>query len=76
MYQFPTTKQKCSSYNSIKTSFLAVVIASVPFLFKFHETQVMLILILIAVQYSQNAVFTLKKVQIFKINPHQVLTTQ
>ena len=31
--QFPTTKQQFSSYNSIKTAFLAVVIAPAPFLF-------------------------------------------
>ena len=31
--QFPTTKQQFPSYNSIKTAFLAVVIAPAPFLF-------------------------------------------
>ena len=46
----------------IKTSFLAVVIASVPFLISYSfETQIMLILILIDVQYPQNAVFNFEK---------------
>ena len=39
------------------------------------ETQVMLILILIDVQYSQNAVFSFKNFRIVKITPSQVLHT-
>ena len=51
------TKQQFSSYNPLKTAFLAVVIAPDPFLFKIPYSlgiQFMLILILIDVQYSQN----------------------
>ena len=46
-----------------KTSFLGVVNAPVPFLFQSYSlyTQVMLILILIDVQYSQKAVFRFEK---------------
>ena len=58
------TKQQFSSYNPIKTAFLAVVIAPAPFLFKIPyslDTQFMLILILIDVQYSQKAVFNFEK---------------
>ena len=58
------TKQQFSNYNPIKTAFLAVVIASAPFLFKIPyslDTQFMLILILIDVQYSQKAVFNFEK---------------
>ena len=50
-----TTKQQFSSYNPIKTAFSAVVITPTPFLFKIpysFDTQFMLILILIDVQYS------------------------
>ena len=57
------TKQQFSSYNPIKTAFLDVVIAPAPFLFKIPyslDTQFMLILILIDVQYSQKAVFNLR----------------
>ena len=44
----------------MKTSFLAVVIAPVPFLFQLHlHTQVILILNLMVVQYLQNVVFSL-----------------
>ena len=48
----------------MKTSFLAVVIAPVPFFVLIShsfETQAMLILILINVKYSQNAVFSFEK---------------
>ena len=48
----------------MKTSFLAVVIAPVPFFVLIShsfETQAMLILILIDVKYSQNAVFSFEK---------------
>ena len=58
------TKQQFSSYNPIKTAFLDVVIAPAPFLFKIPyslDTQFMLILILIDVQYSQKAVFNFEK---------------
>ena len=54
-----STKWDSSSYNPMKTSFLAVVIVPVPFLF--FDVQVMLILILIDVQYSQNTVFSFGK---------------
>ena len=54
-----STKWDSSSYNPTKTSFLAAVIAPVPFLF--FDVQVMLILILIDVQYSQNTVFSFGK---------------
>ena len=53
-----------SSYNLMKTSFLAVVIAPVPFFVLIShsfETQAMLILILIDVKYSHNAVFSFEK---------------
>ena len=61
--QFPLTEQQFSSYNLIKTAFLAVVIAPASALFLFHtlDTQVMLILTLIDVQYSQKAVFSFEK---------------
>ena len=61
----------------MKTSFLAVVIAPVPFLFQLHlHTQVILILNLMVVQYLQNVVFSLlKKVRIVKFTPTQVPTT-
>ena len=58
------TKQQFSSYNPLKTAFLAVVIAPALFLFKIPyslDTQFMLILILIDVQYSQKAVFNFEK---------------
>ena len=43
-------------------SFLAVVIAPVPLLISYpFDSQVMLILILIDIQYSQNAVFSFEK---------------
>ena len=48
----PPTKQQFSHYNTIKTAFLAVVIAPAPFLVLISyslDTQVMLILILIDV---------------------------
>ena len=51
------TKSQFNPIKKIKTSFLAVVIATVPFLYS-SETQAMLIWILIDVQYSQNAVFS------------------
>ena len=60
----PPTKKIFLNYNPIKTSFLAVVIAPVPFMFLISysfDTQVMLILILIEVQYSQNAVLSFEK---------------
>ena len=60
----PPTKKNFLNYNPIKTSFLAVVIAPVPFMFLVSysfDTQVMLILILIEVQYSQNAVLSFEK---------------
>ena len=64
MYTYvpPTTKQQFSSYNLIKTAFLAVVITAAPFLFYFHtlDTQVISILILINVQYSQKAVYKIE----------------
>ena len=44
---YPPTKQQCSYYNPTKTSFLAVVVASVPFPFD--------------VQYLQNGVFSFEK---------------
>ena len=61
----PLTKQQFSSYNPIKTAFLAVVIALAPSIFVLIsfslDTQVMLIFILIDVQYSQEAVFSFEK---------------
>ena len=63
-FLFPPTK---SQFNPIKkTPFLAVVIAPVPFFeisYSF-ETKIMLILILIDVQYLQNAVFSFEKFSI------------
>ena len=60
-YYLPT-KSQFNLINKIKTSFLAVVIAAVATIFVliFYslETEIMLILILIDVQYSQNAVFS------------------
>ena len=60
-YSLPT-KSQFNLINKIKTSFLAVVIAAVATIFVliFYslETEIMLILILIDVQYSQNAVFS------------------
>ena len=58
------TKQQFSSYIPIKTAFLAVVIAPAPFLFKIPyslDTQFMLILILIDIQYSQKSLFNFEK---------------
>ena len=53
----PPKELEC--YNPIKTSFLAAVIAILPsYLF---YTQVMLILILINIHYSQNVVFSFEK---------------
>ena len=58
----PSLQKSIQPNKKIKTSFLAVVIASVPFLISYSfETQIMLILILIDAQYSQNAVFSFEK---------------
>ena len=54
----PPTKQQFLSYNPIKTAFLDVVIVPALFFFKISysfDTQAMLILILIDVQYSKKA---------------------
>ena len=68
-YSAPT-KQKSSSYNSIKTVFFP---ASIFVLISYSlNTQVMLNLFLIDVQYSQKAVFSLKKVRIVNITPPHV----
>ena len=60
----PFDQKSIQPNKKIKASILAVVIAPVPFFvlssYSF-ETQVMLILILIDVQYSQNAVFSFEK---------------
>ena len=61
---FISSHQKSMQTNKkIRMEFLDVVIAPVPFFFNSYsfETQIMLILILIDVQYSQNAVFSLEK---------------
>ena len=63
LFPLPSTKQQFSSYNPIKTAFLAGLIVPPQFYFNyilFGHTG-MLILILIDVQYSQKAV-ALKKV--------------
>ena len=64
LYSLPT-KSQFNPINKIKTSFLAVVIAAVATIFVLIlyslETEIMLILILIHVQYSQNAVFSFEK---------------
>ena len=57
MAKSPPIKQQFSCYNPLKTSFLALVIAPVPSL----DTQVILILILVDVQYLQKAVFSFEK---------------
>ena len=63
-YSLPT-KSQFNPIKKMKTSFLAVVIAPVATIFVLSscsfETGIMLILILIDVQYLQNAVFSLKK---------------
>ena len=60
--QSPLTKQQFSSYNPIKTTFLAVAIASAPFCFNFilfgHTGHVNFYF---DVQYSQEDVFSFKK---------------
>ena len=62
---FPPTKQKFPIYNPVKMSLFAVVIATVCTIFVLISysggTQVMLILILINVQYSQTTVFSFEK---------------
>ena len=57
------TKQQFSSYNPIKTTFLAVGIAPAPLVLISYslDTQTMLILILIDIQYSQKAVSSFEK---------------
>ena len=84
----PILKKSIQPNIKIKTSFLAVVIAPIPFLFLisyYFETQIMLILILIDVQYSQNVVFSFEKFlncqnhsfsgshHLVKKSPHQCL---
>ena len=73
-YSLPT-KSQFNLINKIKTSFLAVVIAPVQFLFEFHtlETQIMLILILMFSTHKM-LFLALKIFRIVKITP-QVLTT-
>ena len=63
-YSLPT-KSQFNPIKKMKTSFLAVVIAPVATIFVLSsysfETEIMLILILIDVQYLQNAVFSFEK---------------
>ena len=57
------TKQQFSSYNPIKTTFLAVGIAPAPLVLISYslDTKTMLVLILIDIQYSQKAVSSFEK---------------
>ena len=65
--------------NPIKPAFSTVVVLPLPIFilssFSLY-TQVMVILILIDVQYLQNVVFTLEKVQMVKFTLAQIPTTQ
>ena len=65
--------------NPIKPAFSTVVVPPLPIFilssFSLY-TQVMVILILIDVQYLQNVVFTLEKVQMIKFTLSQIPTTQ
>ena len=73
------TKQQFSSYNPIKTAFLAVVITLAPFLFWFHTLwtyRSSLFSFWLMLRIHRRLFLALKEVQVFKITSPQVPFTR